>query len=173
MDQTFYTPKPTPQQQWSEQLSNMRQAYELGELQKGGAQRAAERRLGESQSLLGMYGMGLDPRRRRTDFGALQREGERAYSFGREKEELERLNMAAQAQKLQSQMRFMPQMDAVRAGILSRMGGGSVGMGAPYSSGTGYTPSWDKPRPSWAASPSQYIAPSWTSQTTPKFPLSA
>lgn len=156
MSQDTFIQNSTPQQQWSKW--------------------APEGRFGESQSFLGMYGMGLRNEDLRNPYrmqSTLQREGERAYSFGREKEELERLNMAAQAQNLKSQMRFMPQMDAVRAGILSRMGGGSVGMGAPYSSGTGYTPSWDKPRPSWSASPSQYIAPSWTSRTTPKFPLSA
>jgi hypothetical protein len=72
--------------------------------------------------------------------------GQRALTFQRESEELERLKMASEGQRLQSQMAFQPQMDAIRGGIMGRMGG-SLGVGMPklqasYSTGTGYTPSW-------------------------------
>ena len=72
--------------------------------------------------------------------------GQRALTFQRESEELERLKMASEGQRLQSQMAFQPQMDAIRGGIMGRMGG-SLGVGMPkgpnpYSTGSGYTPSW-------------------------------
>lgn len=72
--------------------------------------------------------------------------GQRAYTLGREEDELGRLRMASEGQRLQSQMAFQPQMDAIRGGIMGRMAGNlGVGMSKPqtsYSSGTGYTPSW-------------------------------
>jgi len=79
--------------------------------------------------------------------GDIGQAGQRAYTLGREQEELERLRMAAEGSRYQSQMRFMPQMEALRGGIMGRMAG-QLGMnlpkfnGRPYSSGTGYTPSW-------------------------------
>ena len=71
---------------------------------------------------------------------------QRAYTSGREQEELERLRMAEEGQRLQSQMMFQPQMEAIRGGIMGRMAG-NLGvslpsMSQPFSSGTGYTPSW-------------------------------
>lgn len=82
----------------------------------------------------------------RAAIGDIGQAGRRAYTFGREKEEFDRLSMASQGQRLQSQMAFQPQMDALRGGIMSRMAG-QLGvnlpqMGQKYSSGTGYTPSW-------------------------------
>lgn len=82
-----------------------------------------------------------------TPFGGQQNEFQRAYAFGREEEELGRLRMAAEGRRLQSQMAAQPQMEAIRSGIMGRMAGRlgvSVPSGGPqpYSSGTGYTPSW-------------------------------
>jgi hypothetical protein len=78
--------------------------------------------------------------------GDLTQAGQRAYTLGREEDELGRLRMAAEGIRLQSQMAFQPQMDAIRGGIMGRMAGNlGVGMSKPqtsYSSGTGYTPSW-------------------------------
>jgi len=72
--------------------------------------------------------------------------GQRAYTLGLEEDEMARLRMASERQRLQSQMAFQPQMDAIRGGIMSRIGRNfGVGMPKPqtsYSSGTGYTPSW-------------------------------
>ena len=70
----------------------------------------------------------------------------RQYQMGRESEELERMKISAEKSKLQSQMAFQPQMDAIRSGIMSRMGG-NFGANMPKSSssygrGTSYTPSW-------------------------------
>jgi hypothetical protein len=71
---------------------------------------------------------------------------QRSYTLGREAEELGRLKMAEEGSRLQSQMAFQPQMDALRGGIMGRMAG-RLGvqlpqMGQSYQSGTGYTPSW-------------------------------
>ena len=79
-------------------------------------------------------------------FGGRQNELQRAYSFGRDEEELGRLRMAAEARKLQGQMAFQPQMEAIRGkvmrGMAGRMGTMLPQSQQPYSSGTGYTPSW-------------------------------
>jgi hypothetical protein len=72
--------------------------------------------------------------------------GQRAYTFGREEDELNRLRMAAEGMKLQSQMAYQPQFDSLRSTMMDRMGkrfGVSMPKPqTPYSSGTGYTPSW-------------------------------
>jgi hypothetical protein len=72
--------------------------------------------------------------------------GQRAYTFGREEDELNRLRMAAEGIKLQSQMAYQPQFDTLRSTIMGRMGeqfGVSMPKPqTPYSSGTGYNPSW-------------------------------
>jgi hypothetical protein len=70
--------------------------------------------------------------------------GQRAYTLGRESEEFNRLKMSAEAKRLQDQMAFQPQMEAIRSGIMSRMAG-SLGISLPqasrpYQSGTGYNP---------------------------------
>ncbi len=125
-----------PYQQREAELGIERGRYEFGEYQQGAGQRAAERGFGEAQARIGMAALG--------DIGQA---GQRAYTLGREQEELERLKMAAEGSRYQSQMRFMPQMEALRGGIMGRMAG-QLGMnlpkfnGRPYSSGTGYTPSW-------------------------------
>ena len=72
--------------------------------------------------------------------------GQRAYTFGRDEDELNRLRMASEGRRLQNQMAFQPQMDAIRGGIMGRMAG-NLGvnlpqMGGSYSSGTDYKPSW-------------------------------
>jgi hypothetical protein len=122
------------------QLSRGREEFK--EFQAGAGQRSAERGFGEEQALFGMAQAQVG----RAAIGNVQQAGQRAYTMGRETEELERLRMASQGQRLQSQMAFQPQMDALRGGIMGRMAG-RLGvqlpqMGQSYESGTGYTPSW-------------------------------
>ena len=117
------------------ELGLERGRYEFGEFKAGEGLRAAERGLGEAQTRIGMAAI-----------GDVRQAGQRAYTLGREREELERLSMASQAQRMQSQMKFMPQMEALRGGIMGRMAG-KLGVALPnqgrtYESGTGYTPSW-------------------------------
>ena len=124
-------------------LQLLRGQEEFKEFQAGAGQRAAERGLGEAQAQIGLAAI-----------GDVQQAGQRAYTLGRETEELERLRMASQGQRFQSQMAFQPQMDALRGGIMGRMAG-RLGvqlpqMGQSYESGTNvglrrserYTPSW-------------------------------
>lgn len=71
---------------------------------------------------------------------------QRAYSLEREMEEFDRLKREADARRMQSQMAFQPQMEAIRSGIMGRMAG-QLGVNLPQSSqqvstGAGYTPSW-------------------------------
>lgn len=108
---------------------------EFGEWQAGAGLRGMERQLGESQAAIGL-----------ARIGDVRSAGQRAYTMGREAEELERLRMAGEGRRLQSQMSFLPQMEALRGGIASRMAG-SLGVSLPstsqpYQSGTGYMPSW-------------------------------
>jgi hypothetical protein len=85
---------------------------QFGEFQAGAGQRAAERGLGEAQARIGLAGLG--------DIGQA---GQRAYRMGREREDFERLKMAQEGQMLRSQMSSLPQMEAIRGGIMSRMAG--------------------------------------------------
>jgi len=73
--------------------------------------------------------------------------GKRAYEMGLRTEELERLRMASEQQKLQSQMAFQPQMEAIRGGIMSRMAG-NLGVTLPPPSMGGYSSSYS-PSSSW------------------------
>ena len=57
-----------------------------------------------------------------------------------------RLQMASEAQKLQSEMSFIPQMNAIRGGFMRRTAS-NLGITLPasqssFSSDNGYTPSW-------------------------------
>jgi hypothetical protein len=78
--------------------------------------------------------------------GDVKDAGQRAYTLGREEDELNRLRMAAEGMKLQSQMAYQPQFDSLRSTMMDRMGqrfGASMPKPqTPYSSGTGYAPSW-------------------------------
>lgn len=87
--------------------------------------------------------------------GNVQAAGMRAYTLGREAEELERLRMASEGRRLQSEMAFQPQMEALRSGIMGRMAGqlgiSMPAQASPYQSRSGYTPSWGTGyTPSWA-----------------------
>lgn len=108
---------------------------ELDEYRAEAGLRGMRRQLEGAQTSIGLARIG--------DIG---RAGQRAYTFGQEEEELGRLRMAAEARRLQGQMSFQPQMEAIRSGIMGRMAR-NLGVGLPrlanqYSSGTGYTPSW-------------------------------
>jgi hypothetical protein len=53
----------------------------------------------------------------------------RQYQMGRQAEDLERMKMQQESQRLQSQMQFQPMMDRIRSGIMGSMGarfGGSM-----------------------------------------------
>lgn len=118
------------------ELGLQRGQFEFDEYKQGAGLRGMERKLGEAQTSINLAKIG--------DVGQA---GQRAYTFGREAEELERLRMANEGRRLQSQMSFLPQMEALRGGIASRMAsnlGVSLPSGGnrPYSSGTGYRPSW-------------------------------
>jgi hypothetical protein len=135
-------------------LQNLRNAA-LREAQfriseKDAALRGAQFRISEKEFPLKERQIELDLAKTKIGMAAIGdigQAGQRAYTLGREQEELERLKMAAEGSRYQSQMRFMPQMEALRGGIMGRMAG-QLGMnlpkfdGQPYSSGTGYTPSW-------------------------------
>jgi hypothetical protein len=60
----------------------------------------------------------------------------RQYQMGRESEDLDRLRMQEESQRLQSQMSFRPQMDAMRGGMMSRMAG-RLGVQLPQMGGAG------------------------------------
>jgi hypothetical protein len=124
------------------QLGLDRGTSEFREYEAGAGQRAAERGLGTARAGLGtaQAQIGL------AAIGDVGQAGQRAYTFGREQDEFNRLKMASEARRAQSQMAFQPQMDALRGGIMGRMAG-RLGvnlpqMGPSYQSGTGYTPSW-------------------------------
>jgi hypothetical protein len=98
--------------------------------------------LRKSQQALTQAGMDIS----RAGIGDVRDAGQRAYTFGREEDELNRLRMAAEGIKLQSQMAYQPQFDTLRSTMMGRMGqrfGVSMPKPqTPYSSGTGYNPSW-------------------------------
>lgn len=124
-----------PYQLGQARLGLQRGQYEFDEFRQGAGLRGMQRQLGEAQASIGL-----------ASIGDVRSAGQRAYTLGREAEELERLRMANEARKMQSQMSFLPQMEALRGGIASRMAS-SLGVSLPqgggsYSSGTGYTPSW-------------------------------
>jgi len=141
-----------------QQLNLARSTYELGELKKGEGLRASERNLGQIQSSIGLSSFGFNPlaspSSQKLQMQSIaskegeraRQERERAYSFNLEKQELDRLSMASQAGRLQSQMSVLPQFEAIRGGIMGRMasnlGVSLPNQAQPYSSGTGYTPSW-------------------------------
>jgi hypothetical protein len=112
-----------------------RKSLETQEFMGGAGFRQSQQALAQANTNIGLAAI-----------GNVGQAGQRAYTFGREEDELGRLRMASEGQRLQSQMAFQPQMDAIRGGIMSRMGG-NLGvslpqMGQSYQSGTGYTPSW-------------------------------
>lgn len=116
-------------------LEMQRSGLEFGEFQAGAGLRDLERQLGTARSQIGL-----------AEIGDVGQAGQRAYSLGREREEFERLKMATEGRRLQSQFSMQPQMEALRGGIMRRMAG-SLGVGLPaadtaYTSRTGYTPSW-------------------------------
>ncbi len=129
------------------QLENERNtaANLRSESYKEGSALLEQGKLNQKMPALGLAQSGVDIAR--AGIGDVGQAGQRAYTFGREAEELERLRMANEGRRLQSQMSFLPQMEALRGGIASRMAG-SLGVGLPsgdnrpYSSGTGYRPSW-------------------------------
>jgi hypothetical protein len=94
----------------------------------------------------GMGGMGQLPQPMMMPQQGFSRQFSERFPLMAEASELERLRMAAEGSRLQSQMRFQPQMDAIRQGIMGRMAGrlgaSMVPPTQPYSSGSGYTPSW-------------------------------
>jgi hypothetical protein len=133
-------------------------AYNLQELKRGEGLRSTERNLGQIQTSTGLRSFGFNEFAPESTFKSqiqsiaekegerARQERERAYSFNLEKQELDRLSMASQAGRLQSQMSVLPQFEAIRGGIMGRMasnlGVNLPNQAQPYSSGTGYTPSW-------------------------------
>ena len=119
----------------SSELDFQRKSLETQEFLGGAGFRQSQQALAQANTDIGLAAI-----------GDVKGAGQRAYTFGREEDELGRLRMASEGQRLQSQMAFQPQMDAIRGGIMSRMGG-NLGVSlpkssSPYSSGTGYNPSW-------------------------------
>ena len=115
---------------------------EAGEYLGGAGLRGQKQALAGTQTRIGQAEADIGLAR----IGDIRSAGQRAYTMGRETEELDRLRMATEGRRLQSQMSFLPQMEAVRGGIMSRMAG-SLGVSLPqrstaYFSGTGYKPSW-------------------------------
>jgi hypothetical protein len=95
---------------------------------------------------MGSYTSGMSSFRSAGLIGYGDAAQERARVLQREQEELERARITSEGQRLESQMRLAPQMEAIRGGIMQRMAG-NLGVNLPsqsqpYSSGSGYTPSW-------------------------------
>jgi hypothetical protein len=117
------------------ELGLQRGRAEFGEFQAGAGLRGMQRQIGEAESSIGL-----------ARIGNVAAAGQRAYTMGREEEELSRLRMAGEGRRIQSQMAFQPQMDAIRGSIIGKMarrlGTNLPQMGGSYSSGTDYKPSW-------------------------------
>lgn len=138
------------------ELGLERGQYEFGEFRQGAGLRAAERGLGEAQARVGLAAI-----------GDVNEAGLRAYSLGLERENLERANIVAQRARAESEARYLPQMEAIRGGLMSRMAG-MLGVRPPQVSPQA-SPTRSTMYP--AVGPSTPRMPSWMqSYQTPSFP---
>jgi len=123
-------------------LQTQQQRQQIGEYLGGAGLRSQQQALAGTQTRLGQAQADVSL----AGIGDITAAGRRAYTLGREEEELSRLRMASEGRRLQGQMSLQPQMQTIQGGIMNRMasrlGVSLPAMGGAYSSGTGYTPSW-------------------------------